>query len=131
MSAPIPLGILNKVSLEGQPAWTPADFDLRLINGDPEIHLHLLNDGSAGEPMVGFARGQCSTFEVELDWYETVHIIGGRARIEVDDVTMELGPGDATTLFPGRVARWTIFEPITEFFVMSEVNHTSGEETEV
>lgn len=120
MSIPPALGVFPKVNLRGQPQWVPGDFDLHLIDGDPEIHIHVLNDGTAGEPMVGFACGKPSTFEVNLGWYETVHVLEGRADVEVGGAVVELGPGDATTFFPGRVARWTIIEPITEFFVMSD-----------
>lgn len=127
MPTPPNLGALPKLNINGQPTWIPGDFELDLIDGDPAIHLHLLHDGSSGEPMVGFATGEPSTFAVNLSWYETVHVIEGKAIVEVDGSVVELGPGDATTFFPGRIARWTIIERITEFFVMSDAKqHRNG-----
>uniref|UniRef100_UPI001C4DF06E cupin domain-containing protein n=1 Tax=Rhodococcus qingshengii TaxID=334542 RepID=UPI001C4DF06E len=72
-------------------------------------------------PLVGFAKGRPSTFSVTQSHHETVHVLEGRASVEVDGRKVSLGPGDATTFYAGRVARWTIVEPLLEFFVMSPI----------
>ncbi|WP_141015437.1 cupin domain-containing protein [Nocardioides sambongensis] len=99
--------------------WEDGDFPLTLIDRDPEIQIHVLGDPPPGDPTVGFARGKPSVFEVSLSTHETVFILEGTGRVEVDGRLVELAPGVATTFKPGCVARWTIDTPIRELFVMS------------
>ncbi|GAB3616730.1 hypothetical protein GCM10027416_12870 [Okibacterium endophyticum] len=51
---------------------------------------------------------------------ETIHIVEGRITIEVEGgVTHDLTPGMSASLNRGTATRWTIHEPVVEFFVYS------------
>lgn len=54
----------------------------------------------------------------ESEHDETFHILAGRVRLEIEDgPTLELGAGAIGSLRRGTRARWTILEPLEEFFV--------------
>jgi uncharacterized cupin superfamily protein len=49
---------------------------------------------------------------------ETFHVLEGAVRIEiVDGPTLELRAGSVASLRRGTRARWTVLEPLREFFV--------------
>jgi uncharacterized cupin superfamily protein len=49
---------------------------------------------------------------------ETFHLLSGSLRLEIEDgETLELGTGSIVSLRKGTRARWTVLEPIREFFV--------------
>lgn len=56
--------------------------------------------------------------DVEAD--ETFVVISGRATIEHDGDSHEVGPGDVCVLPAGAATRWTIHEPLTKVFVIHE-----------
>ena len=116
--------VFPKVSINSG-SWERGDFDLTLIQGDPQIHLRLLSDGSQGEPMAGFTCAQPAVFEARLDAYESVYILEGLAEVKVDGAVVQLGPGDGTTFWPGKTSRWTIRERIVGFVVISAVDPTN------
>ncbi|MGO4535042.1 cupin domain-containing protein [Leifsonia sp. 2MCAF36] len=51
---------------------------------------------------------------------ESIFIFQGRLSLEIDgNPALELGPGAGATLNEGVSTRWTIHEPVVEFFVYS------------
>ena len=63
---------------------------------------------------------QPDVYEARFEMNETVMILEGRVRVEiVDGPTVELGAGDCASFVKGTVGRWSILEPVREFFVYS------------
>jgi uncharacterized cupin superfamily protein len=59
-------------------------------------------------------------FDLVIEADETIHIIEGRLRIEVDGGQgFDLTPGSAASFNKGAQTRWTVIEDTTEFFVYS------------
>lgn len=59
-------------------------------------------------------------FDLPIEQDETIYIIDGHIRIEVQDgQTHELTAGSMASLSRGAMTRWTILAPTTEFFVYS------------
>lgn len=59
-------------------------------------------------------------FDLVIEQHETVYIIDGHIRIEVEGgQTYELTAGSMASLSPTTSTRWTILAPTTEFFVYS------------
>jgi uncharacterized cupin superfamily protein len=103
--------------------------------GDVELHEEPLEPGSivAGSPRVhegeiaeaATAHGTLSTgvwrcgegvvTDVEVD--ETFVVLSGRATIEHEGRSHEVGPGDVCVLPAGAGTRWTIHEELTKIFV--------------
>lgn len=110
----------NRVdSAEG---WESADFGLTLFDGDPDVHVSMTYDGQAAGsgPTVGFATIGRSRFEITLTADESIHVVEGDATIEVEgDGSIELAPGTAVFIPRGAVCRWTVREPVLEFFALS------------
>ena len=64
------------------------------------------------------ASDQPDAHEVEFEHDETIHVLKGRARVEViDGPTVELRVGDSAAFYKGTVGRWTLLEDFEEFFV--------------
>lgn len=59
-------------------------------------------------------------FDLPIGEDETIYIISGHLRIEVDGgPTHEMTAGTMASLSQGAMTRWTILEPTVEFFVYS------------
>jgi len=56
--------------------------------------------------------------DVEAD--ETFIVLSGRATIEHEGMSHEVGPGDVCVLPAGAATRWTIHEALTKVFVIHE-----------
>ncbi|HKQ18033.1 MAG TPA: cupin domain-containing protein [Solirubrobacterales bacterium] len=56
--------------------------------------------------------------DVEAD--ETFVVLSGRATIDHDGASHEVGPGDVCVLPAGAETRWTVHETITKVFVIVE-----------
>lgn len=58
--------------------------------------------------------------DIVLHADETIHILSGRVRIEVEGGAVhELGAGGVASMNRGSKTRWSILEPTEEFFVYS------------
>lgn len=117
-----PKELIETVNLGQRDGWAPLDVDLRLIDGDPRPTGLLVHESDAdrGVLMVGFAEVQPSTFEVTIDFDESIHAIEGEALIAIDGATeVTLEPGVATHIPRGSHCRWTVVAPFREFFVIS------------
>lgn len=90
--------------------------------GEPNARVHWIRkEGSEGATlMVGIFTANPSRFGYEFEADETIHILAGRVRIQLDsgDV-VELQPGDIASFPKGAHATWEILEPFREFFVLS------------
>jgi len=59
-------------------------------------------------------------FDLLIEADETIHIIEGHLRIEVEGGQgFDLKPGSAASFNKGAQTRWTVLEDTTEFFVYS------------
>jgi uncharacterized cupin superfamily protein len=59
-------------------------------------------------------------FEVKLDAHETLLVLDGRGRLEVDSgPTLDLRPGDMVSLRKGARTNWVVDEAFREFWVYS------------
>ena len=104
----------------------PSEFEQfplpEVIEGEPDAQVQWLrNEGSDGATlMVGMFIAKPSRFGYAFETDETIHILAGRVRIELDtgDV-VELKPGDIASFPKGEHATWEILEPFREFFVLS------------
>jgi len=82
-----------------------------------EITTSPLPDG--GELTTGVWRCTEGTVtDVEAD--EAFVVLSGRATIEHDGTSHEVGPGDVCVLPAGAATRWTIHETLTKVFVIHE-----------
>jgi hypothetical protein len=104
----------------------PSEFEPfplpEVSEGEPDAQVHWLRkEGTDGTTlMVGVFTANPSRFGYAFETDETIHILDGRVRIELDsgDV-VELQPGDIASFPKGEHATWEILEPFREFFVLS------------
>lgn len=55
-----------------------------------------------------------------LEYDETLHVLEGQVRIELDNGTaVELGPGDSAFLPRGQQSHWTFRTPFREFAIVN------------
>jgi uncharacterized protein len=93
-----------------------------VIEGHPDAQVHWLREeGSDGATlMAGVFTAQPSRFRYAFEIDETIHVLAGRVRIELDSSeVVELRPGDIASFPKGERATWEILEPLREFFVLS------------
>jgi|SRR5882757_11245754 len=115
---------VNVYSVELEP-W---DLEtLEKLEGDPRTRGRIVYEagpGGSGFGPLGFAVGvyeqQPCTTAYRLEQNETVHLLDGDVRIELDSgVSVELGPGDITVLPQGQLSTWTFRKPSRVLFVLS------------
>jgi uncharacterized cupin superfamily protein len=121
---------IPKRALADATGWVPgADQDadgfsylgLTVIDGEPDIRLLFLrNEEEHGLVCSGLATVRPSTFEVLLEADETIYIVEGSVRIELDTgAAVELEQGDCVELPRGVQATWIVRTPVTEFFTLT------------
>jgi uncharacterized cupin superfamily protein len=112
---------MDAIRYEKDGKWEPLELELTLIEGDPDVLVQMAYDGEAeGRPAVGFGKVTPSTFEITLEWDESINVLEGAATVVVDgDESLDLSPGTAVFLKRGSVCRWTVHEHFVEFFVLS------------
>jgi uncharacterized cupin superfamily protein len=104
-----------------------APYDLpaeALIAGDPKPRLWSVTceDGNGHSAVTGVFEADPGTIRNQVRSVETIHVLKGRVRIELDTGhAVELGAGEIAVLPRGPVATWTFLEPFREFFVLSGV----------
>ena len=96
---------------------------------EPFIHegerfgdVHWLRVGSGGDGAL--YTGLWTHDVAEIPGYvfsgdETMHVLEGEARIEVEGETVTLKAGDIASFTKGQSSDWTITKPFKKFFVIS------------
>jgi uncharacterized cupin superfamily protein len=104
----------------------PSEFEHfpipEVSEGRPDAQVHWLRkEGSDGTTlMTGVFTAKPSRFGYLFEADETIHILAGRVRIQIDSgEVVELQPGDIASFPKGEHATWEILEPLREFFVLS------------
>jgi uncharacterized protein len=109
---------------------SPGDVELTESSLDPSTVLSGSPRTSEGEiataPLPGggeLAIGvwRCTEGTVtDVEANETFVVLSGRATIEHEGASHEVGPGDVCVLPAGAETRWTVHETITKVFVIVE-----------
>ena len=105
---------------------SPGDVELHeepldpgsVVSGSPRVHEGEIAEAerAAGTLSTGIWRcGVGVVTDVEVD--ETFVVLSGRATIEHDGSSHEVGPGDVCVLPAGAGTTWTIHEELTKIFV--------------
>lgn len=100
----------------------PVDYTEIATIGDPRARIFRLCTDDSGEWMssVGIFEAEPSTFVAAVETDETILVLRGEARIELDTGTaVDLAPGDIAVLPRGAIATWTIKSSFREFYVLS------------
>jgi hypothetical protein len=102
------------------PDWIAAPLDA--TEGEPDGRIHFLRrKGSEGNTyMSGVFTVQPSVVRSTIVLDETVLVLEGQARLELDDgQVLELGPGDVAFLAKGTKLHWHFLTPFKELFVVA------------
>jgi uncharacterized cupin superfamily protein len=105
-------------------ALLPVDYSAVTTAGDAKARMAKLSVAGEDERLstVGIFACEPCTMVAELKTDETIHVLEGEARIELDNGhAVELGPGDVAVLPRGAIATWTIKTPFRELFFLSGV----------
>jgi uncharacterized cupin superfamily protein len=121
-----PSAMTNRIvtaAVDGEARLEPYDLPAEaLIAGDPKPRAWSVtsDDGNGRQVISGIFAADPGTIRNPIRAVETIHVLEGRVRIELDtgDV-VELSAGDVAVLPRGPVATWTFEEPFKEFFVVS------------
>ena len=91
-----------------------------VLEGEPNARIHWVRPEGSGSQAVGIYRGDPAVFRYVWTTDETVHVLEGSVRIEIDGgATLELGVGDIASFTAGGSGLWHILEPFCELFVLS------------
>lgn len=87
--------------------------------GGPPTRYRVHATGEGGRLSAGEWRAGVGAWAVDYTEWEFVHVVAGRARLTgIDDMAVEVGPGDAFTIAPGFRGTWEVIEPMTKHFVI-------------
>jgi uncharacterized cupin superfamily protein len=102
--------------------WQPFDsLDYKAIEGDPDLHFLALREQDSGVLFTGFVSAQPSKFELFMPFNETICVLEGELRVELEDgSSADVGPGDSVALPKGTLVTWTIKSPLKEFAVLTD-----------
>jgi uncharacterized cupin superfamily protein len=91
-----------------------------VLEGEPNARIHWIRPEGNGSQAVGIYRGDPASFRYSWETDETVHVLEGSVRVELEDGdTVELGVGDIASFTAGGRGVWHILEPFCEVFVLS------------
>lgn len=113
----IPSASIDSTELE---PWQPEG--VTILDGEPRGRGYVLYEdwGEDGVVVTGIFACEPATTRYRLEQRETIHVLEGQVRIELDSGdAVELGPGDIATLPAGHMSTWTFRTPFKEFFVLS------------
>jgi uncharacterized cupin superfamily protein len=101
--------------------FEPYEFDEEdVIEGEPNARIHWVRPEGTGAQAVGIYRGDPCVFRYTWHTDETIYVLEGRARVEVEGgETIELGVGDVASFPAGGRSVWHLLEPFCELFVLS------------
>lgn len=95
----------------------PADD---LLEGEPNARVHWVRPEGNGSHVAGVYRCDPSAFRYTWEADETIHVLEGSVRIEVDGGDkLDLGVGDVASFSAGDHGVWHVLEPFCELFVLS------------
>jgi len=98
-------------------------FDLPdedILDGRPNARIHWLRPEGHGSQVAGVFRSEPAAFRYTWATDETIHVVEGSVRIEVDGGdTVELSVGGIASFTAGDRGVWHVLEPFCEFFVLS------------
>jgi len=110
-------------AVEGKLELKPYDLPAEaLVAGDPKPRVWSVtsDDGNGREVISGIFEAEPGTIRNQIRAVETIHVLKGRVRIELDTGdAVEVAAGDVAVLPRGPVATWTFLESFKEFFVVS------------
>jgi uncharacterized cupin superfamily protein len=92
--------------------WVPFEVGVvKWLRQDDDVQAGIWRCTTAEQPDVHVA---------EFEMNETVMILSGRVRVDIEDgPSVELAPGDTASFVKGTVGHWTLIEDVEEFFVYS------------
>ncbi len=91
-----------------------------VLKGRPNARIHWLRPEGEGSQAAGVFRCDPSVFRYAWDADETIHVLEGSVRIEVDGGdSIDLGPGGLASFSAGDTGVWNVLAPFCEVFVLS------------
>lgn len=93
-----------------------------VVEGSARAGMHVLRESRTArgaQLIAGVWESQPCKLELTFEGDETVHVLSGRANVEVEGRTVELTQGTIASFATGERARWTILEPFRQFFVLN------------
>ncbi|HLY50536.1 MAG TPA: cupin domain-containing protein [Solirubrobacteraceae bacterium] len=91
-----------------------------VLEGQPNARVHWLRPEGHGSQAAGVYRCDPAVFRYAWEADETIHVLEGRVRIEVEGAdSLELGVGDIASFTAGDRGVWHVLEPFCELFVLS------------
>lgn len=95
-----------------------ADEDV--LEGQPNARIHWLRPEGHGSQVAGVFRCDPARFRYAWATDETIHVLEGSVRIEVDGGdAVDLKAGGIASFSAGDQGVWHVLEPFCEFFVLS------------
>lgn len=105
--------------------FTPEALGIDSVDGEPDIHIHVLRDtsGSDGSVWSGVALVEPSTLYYTFAGDETIHVLEGAVRISVEgEDPVELGPGALASFHKGARSTWEVTSRLREVFVLTDMD---------
>jgi uncharacterized cupin superfamily protein len=91
-----------------------------VLEGQPNARVHWVRPEGHGSQMVGVYRCDPAVFRYTWGADETIHVLEGRVRIEVEgEPSVELTAGGIASFSAGDRGVWHVLEPFCEVFVLS------------
>jgi len=91
-----------------------------ILDGTPNSRVHWVRPDGQGSQLVGIFRAEPAVFRYVWEADETIHVLEGRVRIELEGGEgLELGVGDVGSFTQGYRGVWHILEPFCELFVLT------------
>lgn len=91
-----------------------------ILEGQPNARVHWLRPEGHGSQIAGVYRCDPAVFRYTWEADETIHVLEGRVRIEVEGgPNLELGVGDIASFSAGDRGVWNVLESFCELFVLS------------
>lgn len=107
-------GVLQPMSSE--------EIGLENVVGDPAMRVHELRSttGHLGEVWAAVVTIEPCTFDYRFAGDETIHVLEGRATVELDGArAVELTPGTIASFSRGSSSRWHVLSRLREFAVLT------------
>jgi uncharacterized cupin superfamily protein len=94
--------------------------DEDVLEGEPNARVHWLRPEGQGSQMVGVYRCEPAVFRYAWEADETIHVVEGSVRIEVEGgPSVDLAPGGIASFSAGDRGVWHVLEPFCELFVLT------------
>jgi len=91
-----------------------------ILEGTPNSRVHWVRPEGQGSQLVGIFRSEPAVVRYAWEADETIHVLEGRVRIEVEGgESLDLGIGDVGSFTAGDRGLWHILEPFCELFVLT------------